>query len=97
MTINTVDATIAAAEAGVGLANVLSYRPRRAIAAGRLVRVLADHVACADPGHVATIRAARRCPQCGCLSRRCASAQGTSAGNEGVRAKAAFFAPPLCH
>lgn len=43
MTINTVDATIAAAEAGVGLANVLSYQSAEAITAGRLVRVLADH------------------------------------------------------
>ena len=43
LVINTVDGTIAAAEAGVGLANVLSYQSAEAIAAGRLVRVLADH------------------------------------------------------
>lgn len=36
-------ATLAAAEAGVGLANLLSYQTATAIAAGRLVRVLADH------------------------------------------------------
>jgi len=43
LTVNTVDATIDAAEAGLGLANVLSYQSAAAIAAGRLVRVLADH------------------------------------------------------
>lgn len=42
LTVNTVDATIAAAEAGLGLANLLSYQTAEAIAAGRLVRVLAD-------------------------------------------------------
>lgn len=43
LTVNTVDATIAAAEAGLGLANVLSYQSAEAIATGRLVQVLADH------------------------------------------------------
>jgi DNA-binding transcriptional LysR family regulator len=43
LTVNTVDATIEAAEAGLGLANVLSYQSAQAIAAGRLVEVLADH------------------------------------------------------
>jgi DNA-binding transcriptional LysR family regulator len=43
LTVNTIDATLAAAEAGVGLANLLSYQTAGAIAAGRLVRVLADH------------------------------------------------------
>ncbi|MDB5687641.1 MAG: LysR family transcriptional regulator [Rhizorhabdus sp.] len=43
LTVNTIDATIAAAEAGLGLANVLSYQVADAIAAGRLVRVLAEH------------------------------------------------------
>lgn len=43
LTVNTVDAKIAAAEAGLGLANVLSYQAAEAIAAGRLVRLLADH------------------------------------------------------
>jgi DNA-binding transcriptional LysR family regulator len=42
LTVNTVDATIAAAEAGLGLANVLSYQAAEAISAGRLVRVLAE-------------------------------------------------------
>ena len=41
--VNTIDATIAAAEAGLGLANVLSYQAAEAIAAGHLVRVLDDH------------------------------------------------------
>jgi DNA-binding transcriptional LysR family regulator len=43
LTVNTIDATIAAAEAGLGLANVLSYQSANAIAAGRLVEVLAEH------------------------------------------------------
>ncbi|TCM16072.1 LysR family transcriptional regulator [Novosphingobium sp. PhB165] len=43
LTVNTVDAAIEAAEAGLGFANVLSYQSAGAIAAGRLVRVLADH------------------------------------------------------
>lgn len=43
LTVNTVDATIAAAEGGLGLANLLSYQTASAIAAGRLVRVLDDH------------------------------------------------------
>ncbi|MET0569453.1 MAG: LysR family transcriptional regulator [Hyphomicrobiaceae bacterium] len=43
LTINTIDGAIAAAEAGVGLANVLSYQSAEAIASGRLVRVLAEH------------------------------------------------------
>lgn len=42
LTVNTVDATIAAAEEGLGLANLLSYQTAEAIAAGRLIRVLAD-------------------------------------------------------
>lgn len=45
LTVNTIDATIAAAEAGLGIANVLSYQSADAIAAGRLVRVLAEHAA----------------------------------------------------
>lgn len=43
LSVNTIDATIAAAEAGLGLANVLSYQSRDAITAGRLVPVLTDH------------------------------------------------------
>ncbi|HCF24022.1 MULTISPECIES: LysR family transcriptional regulator [unclassified Novosphingobium] len=38
--VNTVDAALAAAEAGVGLANFLSYQVADALAAGRLVEVL---------------------------------------------------------
>lgn len=41
--VNTVDATIAAAEAGLGLANLLSYQSAAAIEAGRLVPVLEEH------------------------------------------------------
>lgn len=43
LTLNTIDATIDAAEAGVGLANVLSYQSAAPVAAGRLVEVLTDH------------------------------------------------------
>lgn len=43
LTVNTIDATMAAAEAGLGIANVLSYQSAEAIAAGRLVRLLAEH------------------------------------------------------
>lgn len=43
LTIDTIDAAIAAAEAGLGLANVLNYQSAAAIATGRLVRVLADY------------------------------------------------------
>ncbi|HEX7873783.1 MAG TPA: LysR family transcriptional regulator [Sphingobium sp.] len=43
LTVNSLDATIAAAEAGVGLANVLSYQSAARIANGQLVEVLADH------------------------------------------------------
>lgn len=41
--VNTIDGTIAAAEAGLGLANVLSYQAAAPLAAGTLVEVLADH------------------------------------------------------
>lgn len=43
LNVNSIDGAIAAAELGVGLANVLSYQSAEAIADGRLVRVLAEH------------------------------------------------------
>ena len=43
LTVNSIDATIAAAEAGVGLANVLSYQSAPRIANGQLVEVLTNH------------------------------------------------------
>jgi DNA-binding transcriptional LysR family regulator len=43
LTVNTVDATITAAEAGLGVANLLSYQVTDAIAEGRLVPVLTGH------------------------------------------------------
>lgn len=49
LTVNTVDAAIDAAQGGLGLANVLSYQSADAIAAGRLVRVLADHAPASIP------------------------------------------------
>lgn len=38
--VNTVDASVAAAEAGVGIANLLSYQAEDALRAGRLIEVL---------------------------------------------------------
>lgn len=49
LTVNGVDATLAAAEAGVGLANVLSYQSASRIANGQLVEVLADHAPSPKP------------------------------------------------
>jgi DNA-binding transcriptional LysR family regulator len=43
LTVNTIDATLAAAEAGLGIANLLSYQSAAAIAAGRLVPLLEEH------------------------------------------------------
>jgi DNA-binding transcriptional LysR family regulator len=43
LTVNTVDAAIAAAEGGLGMANLLSYQVTDAIAEGRLVPVLTEH------------------------------------------------------
>lgn len=43
LTINTIEATIDAAAAGLGVANMLSYQAKAAIASGRLVQVLEDH------------------------------------------------------
>lgn len=41
--LNTVDSAIAAAEAGIGIANLLSYQADAGLSAGRLVEVLRDH------------------------------------------------------
>lgn len=49
LSINGIDAILAAAEAGVGLANVLSYQSAAQIASGRLVEVLAAHAPPAMP------------------------------------------------
>ncbi|QAY75851.1 LysR family transcriptional regulator [Sphingosinicella sp. BN140058] len=43
LTVNSIDAQIRAAEAGLGLTNLLSYQIADALAAGRLVPVLAAH------------------------------------------------------
>jgi DNA-binding transcriptional LysR family regulator len=42
--VNTADAAIAAAEAGVGIARVLSYQPEAPIRAGRLVPLLTEYL-----------------------------------------------------
>lgn len=49
LSINGIDAILAAAEAGMGLANVLSYQSAAQIVGGRLVEVLADHAPPAMP------------------------------------------------
>ncbi|TVV74712.1 LysR family transcriptional regulator [Sphingomonas solaris] len=49
LSINGIDAILAATEAGGGLANVLSYHSAAQIASGRLVEVLADHAPPAMP------------------------------------------------
>jgi DNA-binding transcriptional LysR family regulator len=43
LTVNSADAAIAAALAGVGVTRVLSYQVAEACRAGHLVRVLQDH------------------------------------------------------
>lgn len=42
LTINTVDGALAAAEAGMGVANLLSYQVAEAVGAGRLISLLPD-------------------------------------------------------
>lgn len=50
--VNTVDAGVAAAEAGVGIANLLSYQADAGIRAGRLIEVLRPDVPEALPIHL---------------------------------------------
>lgn len=50
--VNTVDAAIAAVEAGVGVANLLSYQADAALAAGRMVEVLKPEAPVAIPIHL---------------------------------------------
>ncbi|MBY4638038.1 LysR family transcriptional regulator [Sphingopyxis sp. XHP0097] len=42
LTVNTVDGALAAAEAGMGIANLLSYQVAEAVGAGRLISLLPD-------------------------------------------------------
>jgi DNA-binding transcriptional LysR family regulator len=58
LAVNSADAAIAAAEAGMGITRTLSYQVRTAVAAGRLVPILQDF---APPGlPVSAIHSARR-------------------------------------
>lgn len=50
--VNTVDAAIAAVEAGVGIANLLSYQADAALAAGRMIEVLKPEIPHAIPVHL---------------------------------------------
>lgn len=50
--LNTVDSTIAAAEAGVGIANLLSYQVDDGLAAGRLVEILRPDAPVRIPVHL---------------------------------------------
>jgi DNA-binding transcriptional LysR family regulator len=49
---NTVDSALAAAEAGVGLTNLLSYQADDALRAGRLIEVLKEHAPSPMPVHL---------------------------------------------
>lgn len=50
--LNTVDSALAAAEAGLGIANLLSYQVADALAAGRVIALLADEQPPALPVHL---------------------------------------------
>lgn len=50
--VNTVDGVLAAAEAGLGIANLLSYQLAEAVDAGRLISLLADEQPPALPVHL---------------------------------------------
>ena len=50
--LNTVDGALAAAEAGLGIANLLSYQLADALAAGRLIALLAGEQPPALPVHL---------------------------------------------
>ncbi|WP_447765283.1 LysR substrate-binding domain-containing protein [Sphingopyxis panaciterrae] len=52
LVLNTVDGAIAAAEAGVGIANLLSYQIAEALDAGRLISLLPDEAPPALPVHL---------------------------------------------
>lgn len=60
--VNTVDAALAAAEAGLGFVRLLSYQVAEAIAAGRLVRVLDDQAPPPIPIHLLFDRARTAMP-----------------------------------
>ena len=69
LTVNTADAAIAAAGDGMGIARVLSYQAIDAIAAGRLVTLLDDCRAAADPGPSRLSGESPRLGQCARLYR----------------------------
>lgn len=52
LVLNTVDGILAAAEAGLGIANLLSYQASAAVDAGRLISLLADEQPPALPVHL---------------------------------------------
>ena len=52
LVVNTVDGVLAAAEAGLGIANLLSYQLAEAVDAGRLISLLADEQPPALPVHL---------------------------------------------
>jgi len=52
LVLNTVDGILAAAEAGLGIANLLSYQVVEAVDAGRLISLLADDQPPALPVHL---------------------------------------------
>lgn len=60
LAVNSADAALAAAQRGLGIVRTLSYQAAEALAAGRLVRVLADHTP--PPLPVSAIYPDRRIP-----------------------------------
>ena len=52
LVVNSVDGVLAAAEAGLGIANLLSYQLAEAVDAGRLISLLADEAPPALPVHL---------------------------------------------
>lgn len=52
LTVTSIDAQLAAVEAGLGIANVLSYQAADGLAAGRLWSVLDDHAPAPVPIHL---------------------------------------------
>ncbi len=62
LTATAVDAQLAAAEAALGIANVLSYQASAGLAAGRLARVLDEHAPPPEPVHLLFDPARARMP-----------------------------------
>ncbi len=84
ITVNSVDATLAAAAAGLGLANVLSYQAAEGLASGALCRVLDDHAPPPIPVHLVYPAGRARLPAVrlfvAAMRERSRALEGTPAG-----------------